>query len=240
MTDEGVTMTVRGRPSLCLATRSGVVEVSAEEREDIVFEAGLSSAGDVEQDAAGRITATSARRGSAGLKVRCPTGTDVVVGTASGRVELRGRLGHVRVTTVSGRIEVDEAESLDLRSVSGSIVVAQCGGRCRVQTKSGRATVGIVEDADVSTVSGQVRLASSSGSIRVRTASGSVEVGMEGGGDVDVQTLSGSVGVEVPEGVRPDVKLRSKTGRPRCDCLEGRDCRIVVSSMSGKIRVVPC
>jgi ferric-dicitrate binding protein FerR (iron transport regulator) len=240
MSGKRVVLSLKGLPSLCLTARSGRITVTGEERPDVVFESGVSSARDVAQDATGRIAVTSARWGSAALEVRCPTGTNVVVGTASGRVELRGRLGEVRVTTLSGRIEVDQAEALDLRSVSGSIAVVQCERRCRVQTKSGRTTVGIAEDADLSTVSGRVRLDSSSGSIQVRTASGSVEVGTEGGGDVDVQTISGSVRVEVPEGVRPAAELRSRAGRCRCECPEGRDCRIVVSSMSGKIEVLPC
>ncbi len=240
MAGERVVVPVKGHPSLRLTTRSGRIAVLGEQRDDIVFEAGLRSARDVEQDAEGRVAVTSARGGSASLEVRCPAGSDVVVGTASGSVELRGRLGHVRATTMSGRTEVDQVESLDVRSLSGSIAVVRCGGRCRLQTKSGRATIGIADDADISTASGQVRVASCCGSIRVRTASGSVELGTEGKGNVDVRTMSGSVGVEVPEGVRPTVDLRSAKGRPKCDCPEGKDCRISVSSLSGKIRVACC
>jgi DUF4097 and DUF4098 domain-containing protein YvlB len=239
MSGERVVVPLKGPTSLRLITRSGRITVTAEDRPDVVFESGVSSRRDVEQDVTGRIAVTSARWGSAALEVRCPTGTDIVVGSASGRVELRGRLGEVRVTTFSGRIEVDQAETLELRSASGSISAARCDGRCRLHTMSGRATVGTAEDADVSTVSGRVRLDCSSGSVQVRTASGRVEVGTEGKGNVDVQTLSGSVRVEVPKGVRPDVELRSGLGRCRCDCPEGRDCRISVSSVSGKIEVVP-
>ena len=55
--------------------------------------------------------------GSARLDVRCPIGADVVVGTVAGQVELRGQLGAVRVTTVSGSVEVDRADSVELRDV---------------------------------------------------------------------------------------------------------------------------
>lgn len=240
MSSQPVVLPARGRPRLRLTTRSGRVTVTAEERQDITIEAGLPSDPDIDIDERGFIVLTSARGGSARLEVRCPTGTDVVVGTASGRVELHGGFGEVRVTTASGSIEVDRAETLDLRSVSGSIGVARCARRCRLQTMSGRATVGSAEDTDVSTVSGQVQLASGRGNTHVRTASGRVELGAHGRGNVDVETLSGSVRVEVPATIRPAVELRSTTGKRRCDCQEGQDCRIAVSSMTGKIEVVPC
>jgi len=239
MANELLVVPARRHASLYLTTYSGRVTVLAEEREDVVFESGVESASDVKQDASGRIVVTSAKGGMASLRVRCPAGIDIVVGTSAGRVELRGRLGDVRVTTSSGRIEVDEAQTLDLRSVSGSIVVTQCGGRCRLHTKSGKATIGLAEDAEVSTVSGQVRLASCCGRIQVRTASGSVEVGAEGGGDLAIDTLSGPVMVGVPKGVRPATNLRSTKGRIQCDCPTGRDCRITVSSVSGEVQVVP-
>lgn len=240
MPSQPVVLPARGRPRLRLTTRSGRVTITAEERQDITIEAGLPSEPSIEVDERGFVVLNSARGGSARLEVRCPTGTDVVVGTASGRVELRGDFGEVRVTTASGNIEVDHAETLDLRSVSGSIDVARCAKRCRLQTTSGRATVGSAEDTDVSTVSGQVQLGIGRGNTRVRTASGRVELGTRGKGDVDVETLSGSVKVEVPASIRPAVELRSATGKRRCGCEAGLDCRITVSSMTGKIEVVPC
>ncbi len=66
-----------------------------------------------------------------------------------------------------------------------------------------------------------------------------VEARTQGKDDVAVQTLSGSVRIEVPKDVRPNARLRSMTGRPRCDCEEGDDIQIAVRSMSGKIEVVP-
>ena len=65
-----------------------------------------------------------------------------------------------------------------------------------------------------------------------------MELGTQGKGDVAVQTLSGSVRVEVPPDVRPSARLRSLSGRPRCDCELGNDCEIAVQSLSGRIEVV--
>src|SRR3989304_9574777 len=152
MPSRPVVVPVKGHPGLRVSTRSGRVSITAEERSDVLIEEGAPPEDEIENDASGQVTLTSARFGSASLQVRCPTGTDVVIGTASGRVELRGSLGLVLVTTVSGSIDVERAEGLDIRSVSGSIHVDRCVGRCRLQTTSGKATVGSAGETDGSTV----------------------------------------------------------------------------------------
>ena len=240
MSDQPIVLPVSGHAELRVSTRSGRIAVTAEERADIRIESDAPLRDDkIESDPTGLVSVTSARGGSGRLEIRCPPGTDVVAGAVSGKVELRGQLGAVRVTTVSGSIEVERAESIDARSISGSINVEQCSGRSRLLTKSGRVTCGSTGDAEVSTLSGRIELNEAAGSVRAQSASGKVQVSMQGKGDVAVQTLSGAVTVEVPEGVRPAARLRSMTGRPRCDCEEGDDCQITVQSMSGKIEVVP-
>lgn len=240
MSNEPVVLSLPGHAELHVSTRSGRVTITAEERQDLLIESDAPLRDDkIDVDATGRVSVKSGRGGSGWLELRCLTGTDVVIGTVSGKVELRGQLGGVRVTTVSGSVHVDRAEALDVRSISGSIEVARCDGPCRLQTKSGRATAGSAGDARVSTMSGRIQIDNVAGSAKVQTASGRVELGTQGRGDVSVETMSGSVRVEVPAGVRPAARLRSLAGRPRCDCEEGDDCEIVVQSMSGKIEVVP-
>jgi len=231
------TIEVPGHAELHLTARSGRVTVIAEERANVFAEEGAASRG-AETDATGRISIGAAKGGSANLVVRCPAGTDLAVGTMSGNVELRGPLGQVRITTVSGSATVERAEELDVRTISGSIEVGHCTGRCSLSTKSGHALCASAHDAKVSTISGQIRLDETSGSVRAQSVSGTVEVGTQRDGDVAVQTVSGSVKIEVPEGIRPDASLTSMTGRPRCDCPEGNDCRIAVRSLSGKIEIV--
>jgi hypothetical protein len=227
-----------GHAELHLTTRSGGVTVIAEERDDVYAEEGASSRGP-DTDATGRISFGSAKGGSATMLVRCPTGTDLTVGTISGNVELRGQLGQARVTTVSGSIRVDRAEELDARSISGNIEVQHCSGRCSLRTKSGSAVCNSARDALLSTVSGKITLDEASGKVRAQTVSGSVHVGSQRNSDVAVQTLSGSVKIAVPHGLRPDTRTKSLTGRPRVECEPGSDCRIAVRSMSGKIEISP-
>jgi len=239
MANQPVVLSVPGHAELHLSTSSGRVLVTAEDRSDVVIEAGAPSEDRIDRDATGRIRLTSARGGSADLEVRCPSGTDLVAGTISGKVELEGLFGAVRVTTVNGDVKVDRAEELDVRCVSADIEVERCAGACLLRTKSGRTKIGSVRDARISTISGRILLDESTGTVRAQSVSGAVEVGTQRDGDVAVQTMSGAVRVAVPEGVRPHTRLRSLTGRPRCDCEEGSDCQIAVQSLSGKIEVVP-
>lgn len=239
MSARPVVLSIPGHAELHVTTRSGRVTITAEERSDVVIESGAPSRDSIEVDATGRITLTSANKGTSALDVRCPTGSDVGAGTITGTVELQGQFGAVRVTTVSASVTVDGAESLDVRSMTGSIDVRNCSGRCRIQTKSGRAECASAGDILVSTMSGGIHVTNVGGSAKVQTASGSVELSVAGKGGVTVETMSGAVRVAVPRGVRPNARLRSLTGRPRCDCEEGNDLDIDVRSMSGKIEVVP-
>lgn len=215
---------------IAVATRSGRVSVVAAEG------AALGVIGGAVEDGPDGSTTVRPSRPSSPVEIRCPAGCDVVVGTASGAVETRGPLGDVRVTTASGKIDVEQAESADLRTRSGSIDVGECAGKCRVVTGSARVRIRRAGCAEVSARSGAVT-AERVGDGCVHTASGRVEVGTSADGSVEVRTISGSVRVVVPRGSRPAAMLRSLSGAIRCDCEQGGDGRIDVSTTSGTIRV---
>jgi DUF4097 and DUF4098 domain-containing protein YvlB len=217
------------RLSLTVTTASGSVLITGENRSDIVVEGGKAAV----EESAGEFVVQAK---SSSLEVRCPAGTDVRVGTASGRVELRGRLGDARVTTKSSSIRVEEVEALELRTASGSINVGSCAGYCRLQTASGSVKVADAGNLDISAKSGSIKVERAAGG-RVHGVSGSIHVGATGERDLDVRLISGSVKVTLPDDVRPRLRLRSVSGSARCDCEEGDDCCIDVSSVSGSIQV---
>jgi DUF4097 and DUF4098 domain-containing protein YvlB len=219
------------RPGLTVTTASGSVVITGEDRPDVAVEGNAT----VESGEAGEVVV---RAKSSSLDVRCPTGTDVIVGTASGKVELRGRLGDARVTTNSSSIRVEHVQALELRSSSGSIDVATCDGRCRLRTTSGSVRVEEAGDVDISTESSSIRVEWAGGG-RVHTVSGSVELGSTGVSDLDVRSISGSVEISLASGIRPRLVLRTVSGKARCDCEEGDDVRVAVSSVSGSVKVVP-
>ena len=215
---------------VAVATRSGRVSVVAAEG------AALEVRGGTIEHGVGDSVTVSPARPSSSVEIACPAGCDVVVGTASGVVELMGALGEVMVTTQSGRISVETAKQADLRTKSGTVEVGECAGMCRVVTGSSRVRIGHAGCAEVTARSGAVTAEQVDDGC-VHTASGRVEVGTSSDGRVAVRTISGAVRVTVPRGMRPMAMLRSLSGAIRCDCEQGADGQIEVSTTSGAISV---
>ena len=224
--DQSVTLE-RGVP-LRITTGSGNVTVTGEDREDLAVKDGP------------KVTSTdegvTVAKRSGSITVRCPTGTDVFVGTGSGKVSLQGVLGAIRITTGSGDISVVGAASVDARSGSGSIDVGDCAGSCSCRSGSGSLHVQHAGSVELAAASGSVE-ADDVGAATVRAGSGSVAVGLFEAGAVVVEAHSGSVDVTVPPGVHPATQLRAKSGSVRCECDEGADGSIKVTTHSGSISV---
>ena len=235
-----LTLEIPGHLELHVGTRSGRVSITGEDRQDLYIESDAPIREEkIRVDATGRVSLKSSRGGSGWLKLRVPLGADLKIGTVSGSVELHGQVGRARVTTVSGKIDVERAEALDARSISGTITVGDCAGRCRLQSKSGSVSCNTAGQAQASTISGGIKLDEVSGKIVAQSASGRIEVGLQAAYDVAVRTMSGAVRVQVPRNVRPHPHLRSLTSKPRFACERGDDCVIKARTLSGKIEVLP-
>jgi hypothetical protein len=216
---------------LHVSSRSGHVRIVARDAP------GLDVKGaDVEHDPDGTVRVVARRFGSQGVEVRCPAGRDAIVGIESGSVETRGELGAVRVTARSGRVEIESARHVDVRTASGAVHVGRCAGECRVVSKSSRVRIGGAGRFDCSSMSGRIE-ANDVGDALVRTMSGRVAVSTRADGRIEVRTLSGTVDIEVPRDRRPALSLKSLSGRVRCDCEEGDDGEVHVATTSGTIRV---
>jgi len=222
--------------TLRLQSRSGKVLVIAEPREDIEVE--TDSIETRVEDGGSALLVRSARGGSKPLTVRCPIDTDVQVGTQSGSVRAEGKFGALSITTMSGNIEVDDAEELDARSLSGKVTIGRCRGRCRLNAVSGKIYGGDVDTAYAQSVSGSIKFDRVLGDVRAKTVSGSVDLNALGDGVIAVKTISGSVRIVLPAGTEPHTQFKTR-GSVRCDFPEGRDCRIEAQSLSGSIEVVP-
>lgn len=215
---------------LRLHAASGKVVVEAQERDDIRIGPDATR----EEGDDGTIEVRPRRR-SGSLHVKVPLGSDVMIGTASGDVELVGALGAVRVTSRSGSIDVGRVESADLRTLSGGVTVEQCAGLCRVSNKSGKVVVGEGGDVEISSVSGSVKIEAHS-HVDVRTVSGKVAVQSGAGGPVRVRTVSGSIDVGLPAGTKPNVHIAGR-GTIRGDYEDGDDVEVDVKTVSGKIEI---
>lgn len=174
--------------------------------------------------------------GSARVEIACPEGTDVSIGTASGRVECHGALGRVAVTATSGRVTIEEAREVEVRSSSGGVTIGRCHGPCRVTATSGAVEISEAESIDVTVSSGRVRVGRV-GNASVRGGSSRVQLGLASSGVVEVRTLSGSVTLALSRGLTPHLVLSSRSGRVESEVDDGADGTIVVETSSGRIRV---
>jgi DUF4097 and DUF4098 domain-containing protein YvlB len=173
--------------------------------------------------------------GSSKVEVRVPEGTDLVIGTISGKVTVDGRVGAVSVLTTSGRICVDHAVSVDARSTSGRVEVAHSDGECRVMSTSGRVQVGRCGAADAASGSGRIVLADAHGPVRANCTSGRITVSMAGAHDVDAETVSGRVEISFPAGVRPLVV--SSVAAAAAEAGQQHDCNVIARSGSSRVTV---
>ena len=222
--------------TLRLQSRSGRVHVIAEPRDDV--EAETDDLNSFMEDDGKTLVIRSGRGGSKPLTVRCPVDTDVAIGTHSGPVRLEGRLGIVRVTTMSGTVELQDAEEADVRTMSGNIDVGMCRGRCRLNAISGKVSVAEADIATANTVSGSINLGHVLGDVRARSVSGSIDMSASGDSAIAVKTVSGKVRIALPQGTEPQTFFRTR-GHVTCDFPRGGDCRIDCASLSGSIEVVP-
>jgi DUF4097 and DUF4098 domain-containing protein YvlB len=209
-----------------ISSLSGRVAVVAEERADV----SVSGEATVDhEDQRVTVSATSSK-----LEVRVPHGTDLVIGAASGRVRVKGPVGDVAVTTESGRIDIEAAESVDARTSSAKIIVGSAANRCRLKTKSGTIKVGSCCDAVATTTSGRITIDAASGPVHAHCVSGRIDVGLSEAQDVDAETVSGRINISLPSGVRAHHASHRAVGNeppPGCDCT------IAARSVSGRVNI---
>ena len=172
--------------------------------------------------------------GISAVELRVPEGTDLVIGTTSGKVTVEGRVGAISVLTRSGRISIDQARSVDARTTSARVHVGHADGVCRIVSASGRVTVDRCGAADAMSGSGRVVLADAHGHVRATSTSGRVSVAVAGAHDVEAETVSGRIEVSYPVGVRPLVVS------PDADvaaATQAHDCTVLARSGSGRVVV---
>ncbi len=213
-----------------ITATSGRIEVTADERTGVRVERG-------QEHPMGGVLEVQGKH--SGVAMRVPVGTDLIVGSHSGPVRLRGELGNVRLTTRSGKVEIESCTSLDVRTVSGRVDVGHIGGEGRIKSANGRVTVGRADgELHVATVSGRIEVTDAAGPVRANTVNGKVAVGMTRAEDARADSISGSVTIALPAGTHPSASMASVSGRCECELDQGDDCCVTGRSVSGRIRIV--
>ena len=144
-----------------------------------------------------------------------------------------GRLGECRIKTGLGRIRVDRAGTLSLKSGTGDISADRVTGDAEVTAGSGDVRLreldaaAVIKNSNGDTWVGEVR-----GSARVKAANGSIAVDRA---DADVVAKSANGDVRLGEIVRGSVVLETQAGDLEVGIGEGTAAWLDVSARVGKI-----
>lgn len=169
------------------------------------------------------------------LVVHVPAGADVIAGSTSGRIVIEGPVGEVAVTTESGGVRVRHAESVDVRSESSRVEIADVRSDCRIRTRSGSVQVEHCGGgADLAAKTGRIELTSGSGPVRAQCSSGRIDITLLTAQDVEAETISGRINVALPAGTRP---YRSDGWEAPAATPDGYDCTVTARSATGKVTV---
>ena len=171
--------------------------------------------------------------GSVDVTVELPAGSNVHGGGQLMDFHSDGRLGKTRITTGLGRIRVDEAATLSVKSGTGDITVGRATG-----------------DAEITAGSGEVRLRELDAAARIKNSNGDTWVG-EVRGDAQLKAANGSIAVDLAnagigarsahgdvrlgEVVRGSVVLETKVGDLEVGIRDGTAAWLDVSSRLGKL-----
>lgn len=132
------------------------------------------------------------------MRAILPPGSSVIAFTASGDVEVTGRIARASIRVASGDVEIDGVGDANIQSASGDIRIGELTGPAGLNSASGDISV---ED---------VRAA-----LSVTTAFGDIRAHVTETVRVDARSTSGDVRITAASGVAPLVRADSRTGRVR-------------------------
>jgi DUF4097 and DUF4098 domain-containing protein YvlB len=171
--------------------------------------------------------------GSIDVTIELPAGSHVRGAIALGDLQCDGRLGDCRIKTGVGRIRLDQADTLNLRSGAGDISVDRATGRAEVTTGSGEVRLGELDDsAVIKNSNGDTWVGVAAGDLRLNAANGSIAVDLA---HASVAAKSANGDVRLGEIVRGSVVLETKIGDLEVGIREGTAAWLDVNSRFGHV-----
>jgi hypothetical protein len=175
----------------------------------------------------------SKRGGSIDVTIELPAGSHVHGSLGLGDFHCDGELGDCRIKTGLGRIRLDRADKLNLRSATGDITVEHATGRAEVTAGSGEVRLGELDAAAViKNSNGDTWVGVAGGDLRLNTANGSIAVDVA---QASVGAKSANGDVRVGEVVRGSVVIETKIGDLEVCIREGTAAWLDVSSRFGHV-----
>ena len=175
----------------------------------------------------------SKRGGSVDVTIELPAGSHVHGTVGMGDVDCDGQLGNCRIVTGLGRIGLDQAATLNLKSGTGDISVDRATGRAEVTAGSGDVRVGELDgSAVIKNSNGDTWVGVASGDVRLNAANGNIAVDVE---HASVVAKSANGDVRLGEVVRGSVVLETKIGDLEVGVREGTAAWLDVNARFGHL-----
>jgi hypothetical protein len=145
-----------------------------------------------------------------------------------------GRLGDCRIKIGLGRIELDRAATLDLKSGAGDIGIEQATGHAELTAGSGDVRVRTLDSsAVIKNSNGETWVGSAVGDLRISAANGGIAVDLAG---ASVVAKSSNGDVRVAEVVRGAAVLETRLGDVEIGIREGTAAYLDVNATAGRVR----
>lgn len=155
------------------------------------------------------------------LELRLPEGVAVEIHTENGDVEVQNTKAPLRLTSISGDVEA--------KGLAGAV---------EINATSSDVELSNIESANVEieVKSGDITLSHISGNIKARTASGNVRGKNLAGRTLSVETVNGDVDLDICKPHSGALNVRTVNGDVLVDLASGSNCRVALSSLSGKVQ----
>jgi hypothetical protein len=171
--------------------------------------------------------------GSIDVTIELPAGSNVRGAGQLTDFQCDGRLGECRITTGLGRIRLEEAGTLNLRTGIGDIDVDRATGHAEVSAGSGEVRVReLTSSAVIKNSNGDTWVGAAAGDLRVKAANGSIAVDLA---QATVVAKSANGDVRLGEAARGSVVLETRLGDVEVGIREGTAAWLDVRAAAGKV-----
>ncbi|MGZ8634697.1 MAG: DUF4097 family beta strand repeat-containing protein, partial [Solirubrobacteraceae bacterium] len=175
----------------------------------------------------------SKRGGSIDVTIALPAGSKVHGTLGVGDIHSAGPLGDCRIRTGLGRIQIDRADTLNLKSGAGDITVDRATGHAEVTSGSGDVRLGELDrTAVIKNSNGDTWVGAAGGELRLNAANGNITVDLAQAG---VAAKSANGDVRLGEVVRGSVVLETKIGDLEVGVREGTAAWLDVNARFGRL-----
>jgi hypothetical protein len=179
--------------------------------------------------------------GSIVVAIELPAGSHVHATAGVADFQCDGPLGDCRIKAGVGRIQLDQARTLTVKSGAGDIAVERVDGPADIRIASGDVRVrelgatavikksnddtwvGVAEgDLEVSTANGDISVDVANTDVSAKTANGTLRVGELARGSAVLETYVGDIEVGIREGTAAWLEVQATAGKVRNE-LEASD-----------------